>query len=70
MLVVCYTNHALDQFLSGLLPATKSIVRVGGGCKDERLNEFLIHNLRRTVNTPRELLHRIREQKSKKMKVG
>lgn len=69
MLVVCYTNHALDQFLSGLLPATKSIVRVGGGCKDERLNEFLIHNLRRTVNTPRELLHRIREQKSKKMKL-
>ncbi|CAG9824164.1 unnamed protein product [Phaedon cochleariae] len=47
ILVICYTNHALDQFLEGLLPVTKEVVRVGGQSKNENLNSFNIRNKRR-----------------------
>ncbi|CAG2061553.1 unnamed protein product [Timema podura] len=40
VLVVCFTNHALDQFLEGLIPVTKNLVRVGRQSKSEVLNEF------------------------------
>jgi hypothetical protein len=40
VLCVCYTNHALDQFLESLLDVgIDSIVRIGGGCKTKRLEE-------------------------------
>ncbi|XP_034241562.1 NFX1-type zinc finger-containing protein 1-like [Thrips palmi] len=42
ILIVCLTNHALDQFLFGLLATTKKIVRLGGRCKDERLTEYML----------------------------
>ena len=33
VLIVCFTNHALDQFLEGLLAAgLTDLVRVGGRC--------------------------------------
>ena len=41
MLMVCYTNHALDQFLEKVLeflPARR-IIRVGGRCKSEQLED-------------------------------
>ena len=45
IMVVCYTNHALDQFLEGLidlqLPKT-SIVRVGGRCNNDRVKRFTL----------------------------
>jgi hypothetical protein len=35
---LCYTNHALDQFLEQLLDhGCKPIARLGGGCKSERV---------------------------------
>ena len=39
MLMVCYTNHALDQFLENMLDflPTNKIIRVGGGCKSKAL---------------------------------
>jgi len=41
ILCVCYTNHALDDFLEGLLDVgLRDIVRVGGRSKNERLAEF------------------------------
>lgn len=40
ILIVCYTNHALDQFLSGLLRYTDSIVRIGNQSKNENLDRF------------------------------
>lgn len=40
ILVVCYTNHALDQFLEGLIRLTTKIVRVGGQSKSEALKRF------------------------------
>ena len=42
ILIVCYTNHALDQFLVGLLDTTKEIVRLGGRCKDTRLENYML----------------------------
>lgn len=41
IVVVCYTNHALDQFLEGLLCITKKILRIGGGCKSEALKPYI-----------------------------
>lgn len=40
MLVLCYTNHALDQFLEGILKFTTSIVRLGGRSKSEMLKPY------------------------------
>ncbi|KAK2142648.1 hypothetical protein LSH36_929g00011, partial [Paralvinella palmiformis] len=44
ILLVCYTNHALDQFLEGILKFTDddsgSVVRIGGRCNSE--NEKLL----------------------------
>jgi len=40
ILVVCYTNHALDQFLEGIVPFTRKIVRAGSRSKSELLKEF------------------------------
>ncbi|XP_046560629.1 NFX1-type zinc finger-containing protein 1-like [Haliotis rubra] len=45
LLVVCYTNHALDQFLEGILTFFKAkVLRVGGRSKSEIL---VNHNLNR-----------------------
>ena len=39
-LAVCVTNHALDQFLEGLLDAGVKVVRAGGRCADQLVPEF------------------------------
>ncbi|XP_023929947.1 NFX1-type zinc finger-containing protein 1-like [Lingula anatina] len=47
VLVVCYTNHALDQFLEGIHTFIQNgIVRVGGRSKSKALEKFLIRNLK------------------------
>ena len=48
ILVLCYTNHALDQFLEGILKFNDEIVRVGSRSKNEALEKFNISNLKRT----------------------
>ncbi|XP_063435665.1 NFX1-type zinc finger-containing protein 1-like [Mytilus trossulus] len=59
MLVVCYTNHALDQFVQGIIdfmPETPSghrcfpeIVRFGSRSKNPKFEELSIKNLRSRV---------------------
>ena len=47
ILVVCYTNHALDQFLEGIHTfCEENIVRVGGRSSNETLEPFLLKNIR------------------------
>uniref|UniRef100_H2Y581 AAA+ ATPase domain-containing protein n=1 Tax=Ciona savignyi TaxID=51511 RepID=H2Y581_CIOSA len=47
ILVVCYTNHALDQFLEGILKFNRSgIIRVGGRCKSKKLEQYTLKNRR------------------------
>uniref|UniRef100_A0A8D0HP35 NFX1-type zinc finger-containing protein 1 n=1 Tax=Sphenodon punctatus TaxID=8508 RepID=A0A8D0HP35_SPHPU len=46
-LVVCYTNHALDQFLEGILRFQRSgVVRIGGRSKNEKVMSCSLRNLR------------------------
>jgi len=45
ILIVCYTNHALDQFLEGILNFTKeedkiNMVRIGGRCRSETIQPY------------------------------
>ncbi|KAK7497642.1 hypothetical protein BaRGS_00011037, partial [Batillaria attramentaria] len=50
ILVVCYTNHALDQFLEGILEfLPKGIVRVGSRCKNPSLEEFNLKQIRSQI---------------------
>ncbi|XP_026285880.1 NFX1-type zinc finger-containing protein 1 [Frankliniella occidentalis] len=60
LVVVCYTNHALDQFLMGLMSVTNSIVRVGGGSKVKELEKFSIRNMRRSVHLTGSFIHMIK----------
>ncbi|XP_047195262.1 NFX1-type zinc finger-containing protein 1 [Hippoglossus stenolepis] len=51
ILVVCFTNHALDQFLEGIHKfLKKGIVRVGGRSNSEILKPFNLRELRHSVN--------------------
>ncbi|PNH08303.1 NFX1-type zinc finger-containing protein 1 [Tetrabaena socialis] len=46
ILVVCYTNHALDQFLEALLAkGIKDVVRVGGRSKNPALAQYNLREL-------------------------
>ncbi|NWI90883.1 ZNFX1 protein, partial [Pitta sordida] len=48
ILIVCYTNHALDQFLEGIYSFQKhGIVRVGGRSNSDILHQFTLKELRR-----------------------
>uniref|UniRef100_A0A2C9M9Z9 Uncharacterized protein n=1 Tax=Biomphalaria glabrata TaxID=6526 RepID=A0A2C9M9Z9_BIOGL len=52
ILVVCFTNHALDQFLEGILRfCPRSITRIGGGCKSEKLYKSVLRNPASRYNT-------------------
>ncbi|XP_052785302.1 NFX1-type zinc finger-containing protein 1-like [Mya arenaria] len=47
MLIVCYTNHALDQFLEGIISFYKGdVVRVGSRSNSEVLKPYNLHNFR------------------------
>ncbi|XP_043088038.1 NFX1-type zinc finger-containing protein 1 [Puntigrus tetrazona] len=61
MLVVCYTNHALDQFLEGILEFLKEgIVRVGGQSNSEKLKPFSLRELTRAPNFRKDLPQHLR----------
>lgn len=47
ILVVCYTNHALDQFMEGILEFTQEVVRIGGQSKSEIIENYSLRNLTR-----------------------
>ncbi|CAL1546920.1 unnamed protein product [Lymnaea stagnalis] len=48
VLVVCYTNHALDQFLEGMLDfCSEGVVRVGGRSSSKLLERLTLKALRR-----------------------
>ncbi|XP_050539011.1 NFX1-type zinc finger-containing protein 1-like [Daktulosphaira vitifoliae] len=59
ILVVCFTNHALDQFMEGIIQFTQQVVRIGGQSKSELVQHYSLINItrkyRRTVNVSRSL---------------
>ncbi|CAF4881675.1 unnamed protein product [Pieris macdunnoughi] len=46
LLIVCYTNHALDQFLEAILNITTSLVRIGGQSRLEIMKPYNLNNVR------------------------
>lgn len=51
ILCVCYTNHALDQFLESLLDkGITDIVRMGGRSKSARLEKYTMRELTGPTN--------------------
>lgn len=46
LLMICYTNHALDQFLEAILPVTESVARIGGQSRSEIMKKYNINELR------------------------
>lgn len=61
ILVVCYTNHALDQFLEGILEfCPTGIVRVGSRCQNPQLEEFNLKNIRKERRTDRKVSMSVR----------
>ena len=61
ILVVCYTNHALDQFLEGLLKVTAKVVRVGGRSKSESLRPFNLQE-KKKVSIQSPLWYRLKSE--------
>ncbi|XP_047131082.1 NFX1-type zinc finger-containing protein 1 isoform X1 [Hydra vulgaris] len=56
ILLVCYTNHALDQFLEGVSKfLNNGIVRVGGRSQCKALEPFLLKNLRNNSRSLRKV---------------
>lgn len=53
LLLVCYTNHALDQFLEEISKKTNSIVRIGGQSKNEIMEKYNLNTLRKKSAMPR-----------------
>ncbi|XP_077125738.1 NFX1-type zinc finger-containing protein 1-like isoform X2 [Ranitomeya variabilis] len=52
ILIVCYTNHALDQFLEGIYKSSHcKIVRVGSRSNSELIKTFSLNVLRRLKKT-------------------
>ena len=62
ILVMCFTNHALDQFLEGILksPVYKDVapklIRVGGRSKSEELAKLNLVEVRKNVSIPFDVL--------------
>ena len=46
ILVVCFTNHALDQFLEGIYAHDREIVRIGGRSKSATLQSRSLNELK------------------------
>ena len=44
ILVVCFTNHALDSFIENILKYTEDVVRIGGRCKNEVVKQKALEN--------------------------
>ena len=65
ILLVCYTNHALDQFLEGVLQFFQgNLVRVGSRSKSEALEEYNLRSLRQRARTNRTVPLEIHAAKS------
>ena len=56
ILVLCYTNHALDQFLEGIASFQDTdIVRVGSRSKNPAMEKFNLNNLRSKMKAEKSL---------------
>ncbi|KAF9093273.1 hypothetical protein BGX23_003500 [Mortierella sp. AD031] len=62
ILCICYTNHALDQFLEHLLDeGITSIVRIGSRSKSDRLDDYNLSSLMAARDKPYGVRQALRE---------
>ncbi|KAF9155352.1 hypothetical protein BG015_010198 [Linnemannia schmuckeri] len=62
ILCICYTNHALDQFLEHLLDqGVTSIVRVGSRSKSNRLEDYNLTSLMQSRERPYDVYRSLRD---------
>jgi hypothetical protein len=56
ILVVCFTNHALDQFLEGIheFHPAEGIVRVGGRSQSEKIKKRNLNEIKHKMHEGRE----------------
>ena len=50
LVVICYTNQALDTFLENLLDFTPKIVRIGGRSKSLKLEDHNLNSLKKYLS--------------------
>lgn len=74
ILIVCYTNHALDQFLEEILPFCKKMVRIGGGSNSELLENNNLNAIKRKMakdqTVPSSIFNRKHEKRNAVGKIG
>ncbi|CAF1425706.1 unnamed protein product, partial [Adineta steineri] len=66
ILLICQTNHALDQFLELIknrLNLTEGIIRVGSRCKNEAIEPFSLSNARKCARNNRSIPNDIYHQR-------
>ena len=49
LVVICYTNHALDHFLESLIGFTDKIIRIGSRSKNSKLDKYNLSGLKRSL---------------------
>lgn len=74
ILMICHTNHALDQFLELIvrdLKITHGIIRVGSRCQNEIIQQFSLSNARQRTRETRSIPQKlfVRKQKLKQDKM-
>lgn len=57
ILIVCYTNHALDQFLEGILPfcGENELIRIGGKSQSEALQKCNLSSIKNDMRKKRQV---------------
>ncbi|CAF0927851.1 unnamed protein product [Adineta steineri] len=75
ILMICHTNHALDQFLELIvkrLNINEGIIRVGNQCQNSNIQRFSLYNARQRArenrSIPQNIFNRRRELLAEKMK--
>ena len=76
ILMLCFTNHALDQFLESIIrecSLTSGVVRVGGRCKNPQLEDFLLKNIKSKVRqekkTNKSLFYQTKDEERKSREI-
>ena len=66
--LICFTNHALDQFLCHILKYTTKATRLGGQTQHEQLNQYTIKEKKKNMPKSKSSRHpRLFRSKMKKM---
>lgn len=67
MLIICYTNHALDQFLEGILTVTNNVIRLGSQSKSAAVEPYTLSNLRTKSKTKFSYLYSSKRREQEKL---